>query len=192
MLAEYERVTRSELLRLGLDRQLNLDMNGDFRQMAPALHRFLHDIEDAPVPAGLPIFGESPSEERLLAAIGAYLFAAYPQTMHDDVEELIPEWSKAFAAGQDIDTEDLTPEIAGIVTRVAEGSAGVDSAAARQRSRRDRRAADGAAWTASAVATAWRSAAQAGSLAERRKPACGGLRAHSDRSRLAGRPADGR
>jgi cobaltochelatase CobN len=117
VLAEYERVTRSELRRLGLDKQLALDMNGDFKQMAPALHRFLHDIEDAPVPAGLPIFGESPTEERLLAAIGAYLFAAYPQTMHDDVEELIPEWSKAFAAGQEVDTEDAAPEIAAIVAR---------------------------------------------------------------------------
>jgi len=118
LIAEYERVTRAELRRLGLDRQLALDMNGDFTQMAPALHRFLHEIEDAPVPAGLPIFGESPSEERLLAAIGAYLFAAYPQEMHDDVEALIPEWSKAFATGQQIETDDLTPEIGEILMRV--------------------------------------------------------------------------
>lgn len=119
LLAEYERVTRAELMRLGLDKQLNLDMRGDFKQMAPVLHRFLHDIEDAPVPAGLPIFGESPTEERLEAAIGAYLFAAYPQTMHDDVEELVPEWSKAFAASEEAETADLTPEIAAIVTRAA-------------------------------------------------------------------------
>jgi cobaltochelatase CobN len=119
VLAEYERATRSELRRLGLDKQLNLDMNGDFKLMAPVLHRFLHDIEDAPVPAGLPIFGESPTDERLLAAIGAYLFAAYPQTMHDDVEALIPEWSKTFAAGEAINTDDLTPEIARIVIRAA-------------------------------------------------------------------------
>jgi cobaltochelatase CobN len=117
LVAEYERATRAELRRLGLDRQLTLDMDGDFTQMAPALHRFLHDIEDAPVPAGLPIFGESPSEERLLTAIGAYLFAAYPQAMHDDVEALIPEWSKAFATGQPIETDGLTPEIAAILMR---------------------------------------------------------------------------
>ncbi|HWW84017.1 MAG TPA: cobaltochelatase subunit CobN, partial [Vicinamibacterales bacterium] len=120
LLAEYERVTRSELTRLGLDRQLNLDMEGDFKQMAPALHRFLHDIEDAPVPAGLPIFGESPSEERLIAATGAYLFAAYPQTMHDDVEELIPVWSKQLVAGQEIETNDLAGPIAQIVNRAKE------------------------------------------------------------------------
>ena len=31
---EHERVTRSEVVRLGLDRQLNLDMQGDLRAMA--------------------------------------------------------------------------------------------------------------------------------------------------------------
>jgi len=98
LLAEYERVVRAELLRLGLGKQLQLDMNGDFKQMAPVLHRFLHDIEDAPVPAGLPIFGESPTEARLEAAIGAYLFAAYPQTMHDDVEESTCAADRAGAA----------------------------------------------------------------------------------------------
>lgn len=117
LLAEYERVTRSELTRLGLDKQLNLDMHGDFEQMAPVLHRFLHDIEDAPVPAGLPIFGEPPTEERLLAAIGAYLFAAFPQAMHDEVEDLVPEWARAFATEEEVEAGDLTPEIARIVER---------------------------------------------------------------------------
>ena len=98
LVAEYERVTRAEVTRLGLDRQLGLDVNGDWRRMAPALHRFLHDIEDAPLPAGLPVFGQSPGEDQLRDAVGAYLFAAFPRAMHDDVEARIPVWAAAFAA----------------------------------------------------------------------------------------------
>ena len=113
--AEYERVTRAEVKRLGLDRQLNLDLTGDFKRMAPALHSFLHDIEDAPVPAGLPVFGQAPDEARLKDAISAFLFAAYPRAMHDDVELLIPQWSDAFLAGRGIDRAGLTPEIAAVL-----------------------------------------------------------------------------
>ena len=54
-----------------LGKQLNLDMKGDFKQMAPVLHRFLHDIEDAPVPAGLPVFGQAPREDQLRDAVSA-------------------------------------------------------------------------------------------------------------------------
>lgn len=118
LLAEHERVTRAELIRLGLDKQLNLDMHGDFTQMAPVLHRFLHDIEDAPLPAGLPIFGQPPSEDRLREAVGAYLFAAFPRTMHDDVEKFIPTWSEAFVTGQDFDLDGVSDEIAAVMSRV--------------------------------------------------------------------------
>ena len=117
IVAEYERVTRSELTRLGLDRQLNLDMQGDFTQMAPALHRFLHDIENATVPAGLPVFGQPPREDQLREAVSAYLFAAFPRPLHDDVEALMPAWADAFIAGEEVDTEGLRPEIAAVITR---------------------------------------------------------------------------
>ncbi len=116
--AEYERVTRAEVVRLGLDRQLNLDMHADVRAMAPALHRFLHDIENAPVPAGLPVFGQSPREDQLREAVSAYLFAAFPRTMHDDVEAQVPAWAEAFLAGPDIDLDGLNPETAAVLTRV--------------------------------------------------------------------------
>ena len=117
LLAEYENVVRASCY--GSLGAANLDMQGDFKQSAPVTQHFLHAIGAAPGTAGRPIFGESPTADRLEAAIGAYLFAAYPQTMHDDVEELVPEWSKAFAAGKEIDTADLAPEIAAIVTKAA-------------------------------------------------------------------------
>lgn len=115
---EYERVTRAEVVRLGLDRQLNLDMQGDLRAMAPALHRFLHDIENAPVPAGLPVFGQSPRDDQLREAVSAYLFAAFPHAAHDEVEPLVPAWADAFLAGLEIDLEGLSSEIATVLTRV--------------------------------------------------------------------------
>jgi len=118
--AEYERVTRAELTRLGLDRQLNLDLHGDWKAMAPALHRFLHDIENAPVPAGLPVFGQSPREDQLRDAVSAYLFAAFPRAMHDEVESRIPAWADSFIAGADIDLRDLGPEIASVITQADE------------------------------------------------------------------------
>jgi cobaltochelatase CobN len=117
LVAEYEKVTRAELSRLGLDKQLKLDMAGDFKNMAPALHRFLHDIEDAPVPAGLPVFGQSPQEDQLHEAVSAYLFAAFPRTMHDEVETKIPVWSEEFLAGRSVELGDLTTEIAAVLTR---------------------------------------------------------------------------
>ncbi len=118
---EYERVTRAEVVRLGLDRQLNLDMHADWRAMAPALHRFLHDIENAPVPAGLPVFGQSPREDQLREAVSAYLFAAFPRSIHDEVEARVPAWADAFLAGSDIDLDAASPEMIAVLTRVQDG-----------------------------------------------------------------------
>ncbi len=118
--AEYERETRAEVKRLGLDRQLNLNMAGDWKQMAPALHRFLHEIEDAPVPAGLPVFGQSPREDQLREAVSAYLFAAFPRAMHDEVEAKIPVWAEMFLAGREIDRGDERAEIGVVLKRAAE------------------------------------------------------------------------
>jgi cobaltochelatase CobN len=100
LFAEYEKVTRAEVRRLGLDRQLQLDMRGSVQAMAPALHRFLHEIEDAPLPAGLPVFGESPSEERLREAVSAFLFAAFPSSMSDTIEPHVRAWSATFLRGE--------------------------------------------------------------------------------------------
>jgi cobaltochelatase CobN len=119
--SEYERVTRAELVRLGLDRQLNLDMHADWRAMALALHRFLHDIENAPVPAGLPVFGQSPREDQLREAVSAYLFAAFPRSVHDEVEAQVPAWSDAFLAGSAIALDGLSPEITAVLTRAQDG-----------------------------------------------------------------------
>jgi cobaltochelatase CobN len=116
--AEHERVTRAEVARLGLDRQLNLDMHADMRALAPALHRFLHDIENAPVPSGLPVFGQSPHEDQLREAVSAYLFAAFPRAMHDDVEAHVPAWAEALVTGLDIDLDGVSPEVTAVLTRV--------------------------------------------------------------------------
>lgn len=115
--AEYARVTRAEVVRLGLDGQLKLDVDGDWKQMAPALHRFLHDIEDAPVPAGLPVFGQSLREDQLRDAVSAYLFAAFPRAMHDDVEALVPAWADAFLTGEEIALGGLSAGISTVMTR---------------------------------------------------------------------------
>lgn len=115
--AEHEKVTRAEVKRLGLDKQLKLDMTGSIQQMAPALHRFLHQIEDAPVPAGLPIVGQSPNDNQLWEAVGAYLFSAFPATLHDEVEPHMPAWSAAFLKGEAVTTEALRDEIAKILAR---------------------------------------------------------------------------
>ena len=119
---EYEKVTRAEILRLGLDRQLQLNMLGSLQQMAPALHRFLHEMEDAPVPAGLPIFGESPSEERLQQAVSAYLFSAFPAALHDEVEPRIPKWSEALMSGVAplVEDKSLPAEVASILLRATQ------------------------------------------------------------------------
>jgi cobaltochelatase CobN len=116
--AEYERVTRAEVKRLGLDRQLNLDMTGDWTQIASALHRFLHEIEDSPVPAGLPVFGQSPREEQIKDAVAAYLFAAFPRNMHDAVEEYVPHWAEDFCAGRAIDHSNLPSAIESVLANV--------------------------------------------------------------------------
>jgi cobaltochelatase CobN len=117
LVAEYEKVTRAEVKRLGLDRQLNLNMAGDWKQMAPALHRFLHEIEDSPVPAGLPVFGQSPREDQLREAVCAYLFASFPREMHDEVEARIPVWADMFLAGREIDRGDVRTEIGAVLAR---------------------------------------------------------------------------
>ncbi len=116
---EYEKVTRAEVVRLGLDRQLKLDLSASIKSMAPALHRFLHEIEDAPVPAGLPVFGESPTEDRLRQAVAAYLFAAFPAALHDDIEQRIPKWSEAFVNSVPAPVEELPAEIATILARAS-------------------------------------------------------------------------
>jgi cobaltochelatase CobN len=115
--AEYEKVTRAEVKRLGLDRQLNLNMAGDLKQMAPALHRFLHEIEDSPVPAGLPVFGQSPREDQLREAVCAYLFAAFPRAMHDEVEARVPVWADMYLAGREIDRSGAPTEIGNVLAR---------------------------------------------------------------------------
>ncbi|MEQ1945998.1 MAG: cobaltochelatase subunit CobN [Bryobacteraceae bacterium] len=121
LVEEYEKVTRAEVTRLGLDRQLKLDMTGSLKAMAPTLHRFLHEIEDAPVPAGLPVFGQTPTEDQLRAAIGAYLFAAFPKAMHDEVDARIPNWSSRFLKGENArgEGEAFTDEVAAILTRAS-------------------------------------------------------------------------
>ena len=116
LLEEYEKVTRAEVTRLGLDGQLKLDMTGSIKQLAPTLHRFLHEIEDAPVPAGLPVFGQAPTEDQLHEAVAAYLFAAFPAALHDEVESRIPQWASAFLSGDQPGGE-LSNEIAGVLAR---------------------------------------------------------------------------
>lgn len=118
LVEEYERVTRAELTRLGLDTQLKLDINSDWQQLAPTLHRFLHDIEDAPVPAGLPVFGQAPREDQLREAVSAYLFAAFPQAMHDEVEAPIPGWAASFVAGEEVRLDGFREETVTTMTRV--------------------------------------------------------------------------
>lgn len=114
--AEYEKVTRGEVKRLGLDKQLGLHMTASWKEMAPALHRFLHDIEDAPVPAGLPVFGQTPRPAQLQGAVEAYLFAAFPREKHDDVEPKIEHWAEQAVAGEALERgdlgSDLTPMLA--------------------------------------------------------------------------------
>ncbi|HEU0124295.1 MAG TPA: cobaltochelatase subunit CobN [Bryobacteraceae bacterium] len=117
--AEYEKVTRAEIIRLGLDRQLKLNMTGSWKEMAPALHRFLHEIEDSPIPAGLPIFGKPPGEEQLREAIGAFLFAAFPAALHDDVEEHVPLWSGQLLRGEPADEKLASPGALPILRRTA-------------------------------------------------------------------------
>lgn len=117
--AEYEKVTRAEIVRLGLDRQLKLDMKSSWKAMAPALHRFLHEIEDSPIPAGLPVFGQSPDEEQLKEAIGAFLFSAYPAALHDGVEEHIPVWSGQLLKGEPVDEALASAEALPILRRTA-------------------------------------------------------------------------
>jgi cobaltochelatase CobN len=110
--AEHEAVTRAEVRRLGLDKQLNIDLAESIKAMAPALHRFLHQIEDAPVPAGLPVFGQSPTEEQLREAVGSYLFSAFAAELHDEVEPLVGTWAAAFLKGESASAEGLRAEVA--------------------------------------------------------------------------------
>ncbi len=117
--AEHEKVARAELKRLGLDKQLKLDMTGSIQQLAPALHRFLHQIEDAPIPAGLPIFGQPPNDDQLRQAVGAYLFSAFPAALRDTVASHIPAWSVAFLNGDVVPIEGFGDEPGKILARVA-------------------------------------------------------------------------
>lgn len=117
--AEHEKVTRAEVKRLGLDKQLGIDLSGSLKQMAPALHQFLHHIEDAPLPAGLPIFGQSPSDTRLEQAVEAYLFSAFAPELHDEVEPEVSKWAAAFLRGDRPSTENMREAIATVLTRMS-------------------------------------------------------------------------
>jgi cobaltochelatase CobN len=119
LLAEYERVTRAEVIRLGLDKQLQLETNSDWKAMAPALHRFLHEIEDSPVPAGLPVFGQSPREDQVRDGVAAYLFASFPREMHDEIESSVPEWAEALCAGREINVAGVRDEVSTVLSRAA-------------------------------------------------------------------------
>ncbi|WP_031497799.1 cobaltochelatase subunit CobN [Bryobacter aggregatus] len=116
---EYEKVAREEVKRLGLDRQLQLDTTGSWTKMSPALHRFLHEIEDAPLPAGLPVFGSSPTEERLKEAVSAYLFSSFPKDSHDTVEPSIPIWAEELLAGREPRAGELSPELTALLAKAA-------------------------------------------------------------------------
>lgn len=98
--AEYEQTARREMQRLGLFGQLKLTEDAKWAKVAPLLHEFLHEIEEAPVPLGLPVFGNSPSVEHLTEGVGAYLYSLFPADRHDEIEEHVPEWSRLLMDGK--------------------------------------------------------------------------------------------
>lgn len=98
--AELHRTVRRELKRLDLERQLGLKAEAGWEEIVPVLHRFLHEVEAAPLPDGLPVFGQTPGEEQLRGAVEAYLFALYPLERHPDIEQEVGSWAARLLAGE--------------------------------------------------------------------------------------------
>ncbi len=116
--AEYEKTASAEIVRLGLDKQLSLDLTKPDETMEKAI-AFLDTIEESPLPLGLPTLGQLPSEDRLRAGLRAFLGNGFMPDESKVVEPYLNDWTDAVFTGRSVT---VPPDVSGKVRTKAEKS----------------------------------------------------------------------
>lgn len=113
---EYAASVVDALKTSGLIKQLNLDLAKQ-AEVFERVREFLDSVEDSPIPLGLPVLGQTPSEDRQVAGVGAYLQSAFETADIKRVAGLIPGWAASMVAGEVPVVHDDLPE--GVRNKVA-------------------------------------------------------------------------
>lgn len=97
--AEYAANLNRELESSGLAKQLKLDLSHAATSYE-RVREFLDSVEDAPMPLGLPILGQMPSDDRQIAGLGAFLQSSFELADARRLAGSFPTWAADIAAGR--------------------------------------------------------------------------------------------
>lgn len=88
----------AEVSRLKLDTQLKLE-GLPFDQVAERVHVFLEQVEDAPIPMGLPTLGQLPREDVQREALGRFIESGFEKAEADRLRPALASWVDAIWSG---------------------------------------------------------------------------------------------
>jgi cobaltochelatase CobN len=93
---EYATEALAEIERLSLDSQLGgIDKSNVSETMAKA-HDFLHTMEEAPIPLGLPTLGAAPPEDRQRSALETFIGSAFRIEELNHVRPHLTQWTASI------------------------------------------------------------------------------------------------
>jgi cobaltochelatase CobN len=119
---EYADSALAEIARLKLREQLGVEANGLGETMR-RVHTFLDEMEESPLPLGLPVLGVLPSDDRQRAGLAAYLSTAFQPAEMKIVGDVLPSWSDAIFEGkQPTIPESIQGDLRQKVSRVLDDS----------------------------------------------------------------------
>lgn len=99
--AEYAKQADSELERLGLVKQLSLNVTNTDETMEKAIS-FLDSVEETPLPLGLATVGQLPSEDRLRTGLKTFIANGFLSDESKIVTPFLQAWSDAIYEGRDV------------------------------------------------------------------------------------------
>jgi cobaltochelatase CobN len=108
--SEYAAVALAEIERLDLDEQIGVDKT-NINETMTRIHDFLHTMEEAPIPLGLPTLGAAPSEDRQRAALETFLGTAFRTDEVKLIRSHLPEWSAAIFDGREPEVRASVPAL---------------------------------------------------------------------------------
>ena len=106
---EYAKQAQSELDRLGLTRQLALNVTNIDETMKKAI-AFLDSVEETPMPLGLATVGQMPSEDRLRIGLKTFLANGFLPDESKMVASYLQVWSDATFEGREVSVPNVFPD----------------------------------------------------------------------------------
>ncbi|MEK6396604.1 MAG: cobaltochelatase subunit CobN [Terriglobus sp.] len=107
--AEYAKQANAELERLGLVKQLSLNLANTDETMEKAI-AFLDSVEETPLPLGLATVGQMPSEGRLRVGLQTFLANGFLPDESKVVAPYLQAWSDAIFDGREIAVSSSLPD----------------------------------------------------------------------------------